>query len=286
MAHQAGLQAWIPYYVNTLIEDKPDSLIYSNKLSETHNIRVAQDLYIHRNYRHKVFDTIATSPLRENKDYKYSDLGFYLLDQIIENTANRPLEEYVSKNFYRPLGLQTMQFLPHNDFDNNRLIPTENDQIFRHQLIQGDVHDPGAAMLGGVSGHAGLFSNAHDLAVVMQMFLNGGHYGGQHFIEKETIDQFTKTQFPLNDNRRGIGFDKPVINGEYEGPTCESASSESFGHSGFTGTYAWADPENNTVYIFLSNRVYPDAANWKLIRMDIRTKIQQVMYDAFNHHSE
>jgi CubicO group peptidase (beta-lactamase class C family) len=141
-------------------------------------------------------------------------------------------------------------------------------------------------MLGGVSGHAGLFSSARDLAVVMQMFLNGGHYGGQHFIKKETIDQFTKTQFPLNENRRGIGFDKPIINGEDEGPTCESASSESFGHSGFTGTYAWADPENNTVYIFLSNRVYPDASNWKLIRMDIRTKIQQVMYDAFNQHSK
>lgn len=282
MAHQAGLQAWIPYYVNTLIEDQPDSLIYSNHLTETHNTRVAKNLYIHRNYRHMIFDTIASSPLRENNDYKYSDLGFYLLYQIIENITNRPLEEYVADQFYEPLGLQTMQYLPHNRVSKDRLIPTENDEVFRHQLIHGDVHDPGAAMLGGVSGHAGLFSNARDLAVLMQMFLNGGHYGGQQFIEKETIEQFTKTQFPLNDNRRGIGFDKPVINGEDEGPTCKSASNESFGHSGFTGTYAWADPENNTVYVFLSNRVYPDAANRKLIELDIRTKIQQVMYDALN----
>ncbi len=286
MAHQARLQSWIPYYVNTLVDNKPDSLIYSHKLTEAFNIRVADDLFIHRNYRHKVFDTIASSPLNDSNDYEYSDLGFYLMYQIIENLTNRPLEVYVAENFYEPLGLQTLGYLPHYRFDKKRLIPTENDKIFRHQLIQGDVHDPGAAMLGGVSGHAGLFSNARDLAVVMQMFLNGGHYGGQRYIEKETIDQFTKTQFPLNDNRRGIGFDKPIINGEDEGPTCESASSDSFGHSGFTGTYAWADPENNTVYVFLSNRVYPDASNWKLIRMDIRTKIQQVMYDAFNQYSE
>ncbi|MDZ7775365.1 MAG: serine hydrolase [Bacteroidales bacterium] len=181
-------------------------------------------------------------------------MGFYLLYRIVEEIVNRPFEDYVEDVFYRPLGLKTMQFHPKSSIDEERLIPTEKDEVFRDQLLKGDVHDPGAAMLGGVSGHAGLFSNAHDMAVLMQMLLDGGTYGGHRFFRPETVQQFTKTQFPLDENRRGIGFDKPVINGEDLGLTCESASENSFGHSGFTGTYAWADPDNGTVYVFLSNR--------------------------------
>ncbi len=280
MAHQAGLQSWIPYYINTILDEGPDSAIYRNRLTENYSVRVAGGLYIHNDYKHKIFDTIASSPLREEIDYKYSDLGFYLLFRVVELVTNQPFEKYVEQAFYKPLGLQTIQFLPTNHVTERRLVPTEDDQAFRKQLLKGDVHDPGAAMLGGVSGHAGLFSNAYDMAVLMQMLLNNGMYGGRRFFNPQTVHEFTKTQFPLDDNRRGIGFDKPVMNGEDNGPTCQDASSSSFGHSGFTGTYAWADPENGTVYIFLSNRIHPEASNRKLISMDIRTKIQQVMYDA------
>ena len=173
-----------------------------------------------------------------------------------------------------------MCFNPLLQFKASRIVPTEKDDYFRNQLIQGYVHDQGAAMLGGVSGHAGLFSNANDLAIIMQMLLQGGEYGGVKFIEQNTIDEFTKQQFPLNNNRRGIGFDKPEPELWDEGPTCKSASAESYGHTGFTGTIAWADPKYNLVYIFLSNRTYPSAENTKLIKMRTRKEIQQVIYDA------
>ncbi|RLD83584.1 MAG: hypothetical protein DRJ02_12720, partial [Bacteroidetes bacterium] len=160
------------------------------------------------------------------------------------------------------------------------IIPTENDQVFRHQLLHGDVHDQGAAMLGGISGHAGLFGNAYDVAVMMEMFLNGGVYGGRHFIKPETLNDFTSYQFPEKDNRRGLGFDKPLHEYEEHRTNCRSASPESFGHSGFTGTYTWADPETGLIYVFLSNRVYPDMHNSKIMDLDIRTSIHQLFYDA------
>jgi CubicO group peptidase (beta-lactamase class C family) len=161
-------------------------------------------------------------------------------------------------------------------------MPTENDTIFRKQLIHGDVHDPGAAMLGGVSGHAGLFSDANDLAIILQMLLNNGEYGGKRYFLPATVKEFTKIQFPENGNRRGAGFDKPQITYTPDGPSCRSASPRSFGHSGFTGTYFWADPDNQLLYVFLSNRVYPNASNQKISEMNIRTKIHQKMYDILD----
>lgn len=283
MAHQARLQAWIPYYKKTIIDEEIDTDIYRSSISEQYPIRVAENLYINKNYYHSIFDTIATSALRSTKTYKYSDLGFYLLYEAIENTINKPFDEYVDKNFYRPLGLKTMGFKPRNRFPLKRIIPTEQDNIFRHQLVQGDVHDPGAAMLGGISGHAGLFSNATDLGIMMQMLLDGGHYGGKIYLKKNTIEQFTKEQFPINKNRRGIGFDRPLPVGQKHGPTCTRVSQKSYGHSGFTGTYAWVDPSNESVYVFLSNRIYPDASNKKLISMNIRTNIQEIIYDALEN---
>ncbi|MEA3504028.1 MAG: glycoside hydrolase family 3 N-terminal domain-containing protein [Bacteroidota bacterium] len=283
MAHQAQLQAWIPYYRKTILNKELNHDIYNNTITEKYSIRVAENLYINKNYYHAIFDTIAASKLRVSKKYKYSDLGFYLLYKAIENVINEPLEIYTKMHFYEPLGLKTMGFKPRNRFALERIIPTEKDDIFRHQLIQGDVHDPGAAMLGGVSGHAGLFSNATDLGVMMQMFLNGGFYGGEFYLKPNTIEQFTKEQFPINKNRRGIGFDRPLPPGQKNGPTCTKISQRSFGHSGFTGTYAWADPANKSVYIFLSNRIYPDASNRKLISMDIRTNIQEIIYNALEN---
>jgi CubicO group peptidase (beta-lactamase class C family) len=199
---------------------------------------------------------------------------------MVQQLTNRPFDQYVYTAFYEPMGLSNLRFKPRRFFSLNRIIPTENDREFRHQQLIGDVHDQGAAMMGGVSGHAGLFGNAYDVAVVMQMLLNGGTYGGRNFLKKETIAEFTSVQFPENDNRRGLGFDKPMLEFEEHRSNCRSASPASFGHSGFTGTYTWADPETGLVYVFLSNRVYPDMYNGKIMELDIRTNIHQLFYEA------
>ncbi|MCD4746717.1 MAG: serine hydrolase [Bacteroidales bacterium] len=289
MTHQAKLETWIPFYLNTIIDGKLNSTIYNNVITENFPYRVAENIYIQKNYSYTLFDSIIKSPLRKKNEYKYSDLGFYYLMKIIENVTNQPFEIYVKDNFYLPLNLTRMCFHPRNKFSLSEIIPTENDTFFRKQLIHGDVHDPGAAMLGGVSGHAGLFSNANDMAVIMQMLLQNGEYADNRYIDSSTVKEFTKRQFPLNDNRRGIGFDKPLTDNKEEGPTCKSVSNKSFGHSGFTGTYAWADPEENLIYIFLSNRIHPDVSNTKLIDMNIRTNIQKVIYQAIkkakNHNN-
>lgn len=279
MTHQAGLQAWIPFYVKTLHNGQPDTAIYHHQPSDGFPFRVAEDLYIRKDYPDSVYQSIIDAPLRPTRDYKYSDMGFYLLRKIVEKVTGEPMEEYLDASFYKPLGLITTGFRPRNRFPVSRIMPTEFDAVFRNQLIRGDVHDPGAAMLGGVSGHAGLFSDATDLAVLLQLFLNNGEYGGKQYFLPSTIREFTRVQFPAKRNRRALGFDKPTLNYTPDGPSCKSASAASFGHSGFTGTYLWADPENKLSYVFLSNRVYPDAANEKIVEMNIRTKIHEAMYD-------
>ncbi len=280
MAHQSKLTPWIPFYKYTLKNDKPDTAFYRSTISEDFPVRVAENMYIRKNYNYVIYDSILSSPLLKTSSYKYSDLGFYLIPEIMENLVNEPFEDYVDLTFYKPLGLSTTGFLPRERFTLDRIPPTEQDITFRFQLVHGDVHDQGAAMLGGVSGHAGLFSDANDLGIIAQMLLQGGTYGGVKYLKPETIKEFTEWQFPLNDNRRGIGFDKPLPEYIPEGPCCKSASAASFGHTGFTGTYFWADPENQLVFIFLSNRVYPDATNNKLSGMNLRPKIHQVFYNA------
>ena len=280
MTHQAGLQSFIPGYPATLRNGQPDPEIYHKTFSEAYPYRVAEGMFMRKDYAKVMFDSIAKSPVSKKKEYKYSDLGFMLLCQVVESVTGESLDKYVDSVYYKPLGLSTMGFNPRHRFDLTRIPPTENDTIFRHQLVHGDVHDPRAAMLGGVSGHAGLFSDAGDLAVLMQMLLNKGNYAGVRYLDTATVDLFTSTQFLLTGNRRALGFDKPMLDISQPGPTCRDASYESFGHTGFTGTYAWADPEYGIVYVFLSNRIYPDAENKKLSEMNIRTDIQQVIYDA------
>ena len=277
MAHQAGLVAWIPFYKNTLVDNTPDTAFYRNAPDNIFNARVSDGLYIRNDYSRLMLDSIVASPLSAKKEYKYSDLGFILLQQAVENLTGMTLDEYANKEFYKPLGLPTMGFKPLERFPAYRIIPTENDTIFRHQLVHGDVHDPAAAMMGGVAGHAGLFGNATDLAVLFQMLLQHGSYGGKQYIDSATIEEFTSRQF--SGNRRGLGFDKPQNPGE-EGPACADASPRSFGHTGFTGTYVWADPDNKLLIVFLSNRVHPDAEDNKLIKLGTRTRIQQAVYDA------
>ena len=285
MSHQAGLVPWIPFYKTTLAKGFPMYNYYSLVPSETYPNKVAEEMYMHKDGRQKILGDILNTPLRDEKVYKYSDLGYYFIQQIVEKQSGLSLNEYTDQNFYAPMGLATTSYLPKEKYELDRIAPTENDRTFRRQLIHGDVHDPGAAMMGGVAGHAGLFSNANDLAKIMQCFANMGEYGGIQYISPETLKEFSGCQYCEEDNRRGAGFDKPVRNG-HGGPTCSCVSYESFGHSGFTGTLAWADPTEKVVYVFLSNRVYPDASNYKLIELDIRTRIMEVIYNAIENSKE
>lgn len=280
LAHVAGLKAWIPFYVETMNEGQPKWDVYSRSESALYSREVARQMYINQVVSDSLMYKIIASPLRPNKDYKYSDLGYYFMREIISRQSGMRVDSFAAQNFYEPLGLQTMGYLPLERFPKERIVPTEYDTYFRGQLVHGYVHDPGAAMQGGIGGHAGVFSNAEDLAVVMQMLINGGAYGGERFLSEAVVEEYTRCQFcdsELDEERRGAGFDKPVIP-EGPGPTCKCVSFDSFGHSGFTGTIAWADPVEDIVYVFLSNRVYPSAENNKLAKMDIRTNIQAEIY--------
>ncbi|PID88155.1 MAG: hypothetical protein CSB06_01565 [Bacteroidia bacterium] len=280
LAHQARLRDWIPFYLHTYSNRKKkilDKTIYSSKKSKKFSVKVAQNLYITKSYRDTMCQEIYDSKLRKHHGYKYSDLGFILFNKFIEQTTGMRQDLYASKHFYKPLGAETLGYLPLNRFPKKRIIPTESDFFFRKQLIHGYVHDYAAAMTGGVNGHAGLFANADDLAKLAQMYLNGGIYGGHHFLDSETLKKFSTKAF--TGNRRALGFDKPRR--PSGGPCSNYASNESYGHSGFTGTLLWIDPKYNFIYIFLSNRIHPSATNMKLIRMNIRTKIQDVFYHSF-----
>ncbi len=281
LAHQAGLQSWVPFWKQTITSTGSLSEdIYVRKETEGYSVRVADGIFMRNNYRDSVMQWIYDSPLNERGKYVYSDFGPILMKSLVEKETELPIDQYLDRNFYNPLGLSSLTFLPMNKFDLKKIVPTEDDKNFRHQLIHGDVHDPAAAMLGGVSGNAGLFSDANDLAVIMQLYLNKGIYGGKQYISQTTVNEFTKQQFAITKNRRGLFFDKPEPDPKKQSPTCKDASLKTFGHQGFTGTCAWVDPEYNLVYIFLSNRVNPDATNDKLVKMNVRTDIQQVIYDA------
>lgn len=280
MTHQAGLRDWIPFWTKTVNKDGTyKEGIYNKTPNDFYSKRVANDLYISKNYEDTIYKQIIVSSVKETGKYVYSDLGYYFLKKIIEEQSGSALNIYAQKTFYAPLGLSTIGYKPLSRFELNRIVPTEFDAKFRKQQIHGDVHDQGAAMMGGVAGHAGLFSNANDLAVMMQLFMNYGTYGGKRYIDSTTLAEFTKCQYCV-ENRRGIGFDKPEMNPDKDSPVCKAVSYLSFGHAGFTGTLAWADPSNQLVYIFLSNRVYPDADDNKLSKSGIRGKIQEVIYEV------
>lgn len=283
LAHQAGLKPFVPFYLRLMDNGKLKPGVMANVDDADHDLRVAEGFYIHHSYRDSILKWILDTPVQKRGKYVYSDMGMYLLLHVVEEVSGQPIEAFLKEHFYAPLGLATMGFNPLDRFPIERIMPTENDTVFRHELVRGTVHDPGAAMMGGVAGHAGLFSNAHDLAVIMQMLLNGGTYGGRRYLNAGTIDLFTACRYctghPAKDNRRGLGWDKPQPVGT-PGPSCDEASRSSYGHTGFTGTMVWADPFNGTIYVFLSNRVYPDADNKLLQRMNTRTEIQRVVERA------
>ncbi len=278
LTHQARLAPWIPFYVETIEENY--GKYYCATPSPRMNVMVAEHMYTLPGIRDSINQQIADSKLRSRSGYRYSDLGFYLMREIVEKLSSQPIQDYVQTTFYQSLGATTMGYLPTERFAQQEIVPTENDLIFRKQVLRGYVHDQGAAMLGGVSGHAGMFSNANDLAKMMQMFLNKGEYGGVRYLDSETVQLFSSPIRNPKENRRGLGFDKPVIDMPGKGPTCDSSSKESFGHSGFTGILAWVDPETDILYVFLSNRVYPDMENTKILKLNTRTNVQEVFYQA------
>ncbi|WP_299109238.1 glycoside hydrolase family 3 N-terminal domain-containing protein [uncultured Tenacibaculum sp.] len=281
LSHMARLKSWIPFYIKTQdsITHKNLPEFYSSKWSKKYNTRVAKNLYLNRIYKDSISKFIVESEQRDRKGYKYSDLGYYIFKDILESKFNKPLNKLAETYLYAPLGANRTSYLPLQKFAKKAIVPSEKDSYYRNQLVHGYVHDMGAAMQGGVGGHAGLFGNSNDVAKIMQMFLQEGYYGGKQYYQPETVAKFNKRYYADKNVRRGLGFDKPQINPK-EKPTCGCVSEKSFGHSGFTGTYTWADPESGILYVFLSNRVYPTMRNRGLVKSNMRTKIQADIQSA------
>ncbi len=284
LAHQAGLTPYIPFWKKKVKNGRLSPSWYRVEEESGYQLMVAPGLFLKNDFRKRVYKAIRLSELKDRGKYVYSDLFFVLAPEIITKLAGTSYVRFLDSCFYQPLGARTITYNPSLKFSIDRLVPTENDQYFRKRLVQGAVHDEASAVLGGVSGNAGLFSTANDLAKLLQMYLQYGSYGGVQYLKESTVKEFISVQYPQNNNRRGLGFDKPLLNNNtlslkdaYPSP---DASPESFGHSGFTGTFFWVDPKYQLVYILLTNRVYPTRTNTKISDMSIRTKIQQAIYDG------
>jgi beta-N-acetylhexosaminidase len=274
LQHRSGLTAWIPFYKETL--PYVDS-IYCAINDSAYCIKVADKFYMLSSNKDTVYKRIIDSKL-ESKTYRYSDLSMILMQLVVESISGESLDSFVYKNFYDPMGLTHIGFNPWKQYPMDNIAPTQDDRLFRNQKICGYVHDPGAAMLGGVSGHAGVFSTSQDLAHLMSMLENGGIYNNKQYISKRTIDLFTSYQ--RGDSRRGLGFDKPDFLPKHINPASDYCSKSTFGHTGFTGTCVWVDPEAHLVFVFLSNRICPDEENRELISGNYRTRIQDIVYQS------
>ena len=281
LTHQAKLQPFIPFYKN-LISDNKWNLYFSKIKTNNNTIQVADSMFVINSVKDTIFKRMFNSKLLAEKEYKYSDIGFYFMQNIIESITNNKLDVLSDSIFYKRIGSVTMCFNPLKKFSKEQIAPTENDKEFRKQLVWGFVHDPGSALIGGVAGHAGLFSDANDVAKICQMLLWNGNYGGVKFIEHSTVKDFTSC-YNCPKNRRGLGFDKPEPAQNKESPVVKRASLKTYGHQGFTGTCYWVDPENDLIYIFLSNRVYPDAENKKFNDLGVRNKMLDIVYDAIEN---
>ncbi len=285
LTHQAGLTAWIPFWKETVKKNgEYKKKIYSSEYSEKYPLEVADGLYIKSGYRNRILREIKKSPVSPEKEFLYSDLGFIIMPEIIERSTGMKWYRFVTDTVYHKIGAFDIGFNPWTRYPLSRIVPTEYDSLFRKQLLHGTVHDEGAAMLGGISGHAGLFATGNDLMKLMEMYRRMGSYGGEQIISREVMEKYTSVQFPGNKNRRGLGFDKPLLNNttlsQKDAYPAKSASPSSFGHSGYTGTFVWVDPEYEISYIFLSNRVYPTRNNNKITEMNIRSDILQAIYDS------
>lgn len=287
LLHQAGLVAYIPFYKETLdASGKPKPGFYKSKPDSLYNVKVATDMYMRRDWTDTLYKRILQSRLGEPHKYIYSDNDFIFLGKIVEQVSGEPLDQYALHTFYEPLRMMSTRFKPLEHEPVNKIAPTEDEPYFRLQQIRGTVHDPGSAMFGGVAGHAGLFSNAYDLAQLYQMLLNGGELNGVRLLKKETIDYFTAYHSDIS--RRGLGFDKPEKDNATSKEPYPSASVSplTFGHTGFTGICVWADPKYDLLYIFLSNRVCPDGNNNNLGKLNVRPDIQEVIYRSIINKSK
>lgn len=304
--HESRLPSFIPYYMKAIDDKSYDGRLFSRSQSEVYNaqfdnntwartdykykggaissvpksgyLKMGDDMYVNKAYKDTIIASIAESKLRTKKSYLYSCLNFILLKEVVENVSGTDLNTFLQNNFYRRLGASTMTYNPLTKFPKDRIVPTEKDDFLRKQLVQGYVHDEGAAFMGGISGNAGLFSDANDIAKLCQMLLNDGEYAGERYLSKNTCRLFTKTKSPLS--RRGLGFDKPEMRTNKSSPTGPSAPVNVYGHTGFTGTCFWVDPDNNMIFIFLSNRIYPKRTHSQLMGLGIRSRIQEAIYAA------
>jgi CubicO group peptidase (beta-lactamase class C family) len=281
LIHQAGLPSGIslkPYYDMMYKPDSLKKIMYSSIKDSMHTIRIADGVFLNPTYRDSLWDRVRQIRVGPTGDYKYSDLSMYIMKELLERILSTRIEKYVDSAFYRPMGLRRIGYAPLGRFEREEIVPTENDRFWRRQVLQGDVHDPTVAFLGGIGGPAGIFSNSQDLATVMQMLLNGGSYGGKQFFDPKTVQKFTGRQ---SNSRRALGFDMQLPSPSPDhGYCCVSAAPETYGHFGYTGTCAWADPKNKIVYVFLSNRVYPSSSNSKINVYRVRQGVQQMIYDA------
>jgi beta-N-acetylhexosaminidase len=282
LSHYARLTPWIPFYKETL-DEKGQQLrkFYRNRDKYRFDIPVAHQLYLRSNFNQKIEKQVIQSPLLDSLYYRYSDLPYYLFKNYLERKYNKPLDDLAHEFLYEPLGLKRTLFNPWKVMSKDEIVPSEIDNYFRHRELRAYVHDMGAAMQGGVGGHAGLFSNAEEVYRIMQIYLQKGSANGLEFFSPKTFDDFNHCYYCNKGNRRGIGFDKPQLEGE--GSTCGCVSEISFGHMGFTGTYAWADPDQELIFVFLSNRTYPSMSNNLLGKNNIRTRMQAMVYKALIH---
>jgi beta-N-acetylhexosaminidase len=282
LTHQAGLWPYLPFWAETVKDSIITKKYYGHEASADFPFPVSENLFAAKSMRDSLWHWIIKAkvrekPLRTGYDYRYSDMGFYIMQHLAEKMLGESIEDFLQKNIYQPLGASTLGYLPLRKFPLTQIAPTEKDTLFRKSLLVGYVHDQGAAMHGGIAGHAGLFSDANDLAKLGQMWLNQGSYGGVQFFKPETLNFFTAKQY--TDSRRGLGWDRAIAS-DWNSPVSMYASSKTFGHTGFTGTCIWIDPEFNLVYVFLSNRVNPDMTNNKILNANIRPRIQDVIYQS------
>lgn len=290
LAHQSRLKNWIPYYSKSRRRNGKykGKTISTDSSSSFPNRIPGSDLFLHKDFKeNKIYKMIRKSDLYETEGYVYSGLAFYLFPELIERISGLSFDQFLDINFYNPLGAKSLGFDPLSNYDLDQIVPSEVDTFFRMNKLHGVVHDEGAAVMLGISGNAGLFSNAEDLAKIYQMLLNGGTYNSKEYLKTETINEFIRCQYCDKDNRRGLGFDKPLI--KYDSiktSVAKLASSNSFGHSGYTGTLVWADPDNQLLFIFLANRVYPSRTNRKIYQLNIRPRIHDLVYHLLVEENE
>ena len=290
LAHQSGLVPFLPFWKQSMHGKNLSDKLYRPEEQDSYNYEVAPGLFLDSKFKDKVYKSIRKSPLKTRGKYVYSDLSVILTPLVVTRLTGMKFTDYLDQNFYAPLGATTITYLPLRKFSEEQIVPTEYDTIYRKRLVHGSVHDESAAVFGGVAGNAGLFASANDLAKLVQMYVQFGTYGGKQYLKKSTVEEFNRVQYPQTNNRRGLGFDKPLIDNQKfdknNAYPCQSATPQSFGHFGFTGTFFWADPTNGLIYIFLSNRVYPSRTYNKISDLNVRTDILQLMYDELKKAKE